>query len=332
MHLHGWPLLAGLVALYVALLAHEAGHVVAGQFAGFRFGLLGVGPVCIVRFGQKLRLRWLPPSHWGPFALAYPVTPDRIAARAAWYVAGGPLASLALALAAAACVWLAPDRAILRWATPLALVSASIFVATAQPFGTGAGVPSDGGRVWATLRGGADARATAALLALVGHSQAGVRPRDWDPALVAMAAEVRRPPAYLLAAATDLLRRSLDAGDLGAARAEIERIRGIYPRVPRWVRAEAAAEMAFWLAFYEKDPAAAAEFLRDARGLLVAPHRRLRAGAAILLRRGDLDGARSALDKADAALRESLETPSAFDQDLIDAVRREVEARMGTTS
>ncbi len=308
----------------MALVAHEAGHAVAGRLVGFRFGILAVGPLCIHKGGRRLSVRWLPPSHWGPFALTYPVTTENLTARTAWCVAGGPIASLLLASVGAILVWLTPEPAIHSVAAPLALTSACVFVATAQPFGTGSGIASDGGRVLALVRNKNDARSAAALVALEGLTEAGIRPRDWDSDLVGLAGQVSTPPAYALSAATALLRHAEDVGDLAEARNQIDRVRSVYPRVPRWLRADAAVEAAFWLAYFQNDASSARAFLRDARGPLVAGHRRLRAEAAVLLRSGDRAGARDALDNATAVLGQGLAAASPLDMELIEAVRRDL--------
>ncbi len=325
-HIAG-DLLPGLLGAYVALVAHEAGHVVAGRIVGFRFGILGVGPLCLARSGETLSLRWLPPSHWGPFSLAYPTTAEHVPSRLAWCVAGGPLASLLIALLAASCVRILPPegRHFTAW---LALLSACVFLATAQPFGTGAGIPSDGRRFWGLLRGDPDARSAAALVALAGSLAAGGRPRDWDGALLDLAATVREPPAFQLESATLLLLRALDIDDRDAARARAEQIRRLLPRVPRWLRADAAAEAAFWFARFEREAGTARRLLRDAGGL-GEPHRLLRARAAVLVEEGDLEAARAALERARAALGGGLGPPSALDLELLDAMGRELELRRG---
>ena len=156
-------------------------------------------------------LRRFPPSHGGPFAMAYPVTSTLSRSRACWYVAGGPLASAAIALGAASWMSATPEGLAHRVAGLLALLSACVFVATAQPFGTGAGVPSDGARAWSLLRDTRTARSFVALLALDGCALEGLRPRDWDPRLVQLAAQVDAPPAYSLEAATALLRWAIVA-------------------------------------------------------------------------------------------------------------------------
>ncbi len=70
---------------------------------GFRFGVLAVGPLWLLRAGEGLRVRWrCSPRYWGPMAMALPRGTHRLAERLTWYAAGGPVASLGTALAALA--------------------------------------------------------------------------------------------------------------------------------------------------------------------------------------------------------------------------------------
>jgi hypothetical protein len=231
-----------------------------------------------------------------------------------------------VAIVSALCARYLPEPAG-HWCAWLALTSAGVFVATAQPFGTGAGLPSDGARLLGLVRNDAQARAAAALVALESLDATGIRPRDWDKDLVDLAATVRRPPAYVLGAATDLLRRSMDCDDANAARAQVEKIRTLLPSVPRWLRSDAASEAAFWFAHFAKDPAVAAEFLRESRGPLTTAHRTLRAEAAVRLATGDLAGARAALERARVVLDRGIDAASSLDRMLIDAVGQELERR-----
>lgn len=73
-------LLSGLGILLVALAGHEVGHLAAGRLCGYRFGLLAVGPVCLMRSQDRFRLRWLPASHWGPFAAVSGFDTERLEA------------------------------------------------------------------------------------------------------------------------------------------------------------------------------------------------------------------------------------------------------------
>jgi hypothetical protein len=250
-------------AVFVALAAHEVGHLAAGRLAGFRFGLLAVGPLWVMRSVGRRRIRWRwAPAYWAPMAFAYPPDGRRIARRVFGYIAGGPAMSLALAAGA---YWLGqnlePSLA-RQFTAATALASAGIFIATAQPFvGTGIGLPTDGARLWAYVADTERARDVAAAMALDGLACEGVRPRQWDEALVARVGRVTAPPPLALGAAVSLFRYDLDREDLQSARARIERLRELAPQVPAMLRGAAVSELAFWMEHYEHDPQGAKRLL-----------------------------------------------------------------------
>jgi Zn-dependent protease len=134
-----------LGAMAASLVVHEAGHLVAGRMVGFRFAFLAVGPLLVRASSDGVVVKWrLSPAHWAPMAGAMPAAAKVTASQVAWYVAGGPLAN-GLAAAVSLTLIEAPVAPVAR---AMALMSACIFVATVQPFGTGVGIPSDGGRLW----------------------------------------------------------------------------------------------------------------------------------------------------------------------------------------
>ena len=65
----------GLVALFVALAAHECGHIFAGLAAGFRFRFWAAGPFFLVENDRgRLRLGWNRDAFlWGGVAATAPV-------------------------------------------------------------------------------------------------------------------------------------------------------------------------------------------------------------------------------------------------------------------
>jgi hypothetical protein len=136
-----------VAALFTAFALHECGHLAAGKLMGYRFRLLALGPLWIVRSPAGLRIYWRwSPIFWGPMAAAMPKSADRYASRIAWYIAGGPVASVIVAIAALVVSQLTHGESRLFLRT-LALASTCVFVATSQPYGTGIGVASDGGRL-----------------------------------------------------------------------------------------------------------------------------------------------------------------------------------------
>lgn len=134
-----------LGAMVVSLVLHEIGHLVAGRLVGFRFAFLAAGPLLVRTAAGTVVWKWrLSPAHWAPMAAAIPAAAHVTASQVAWYVAGGPIAS---ALVAGVSV-LFIDSPVAPAARAMALMSACILIATLQPFGTGAGIPSDGARLW----------------------------------------------------------------------------------------------------------------------------------------------------------------------------------------
>jgi hypothetical protein len=157
-----------LGAMALSLVLHETGHLIAGRMVGFRFAFLAVGPLLVRSTAVGLAWKWRPsPRHWGPMAAAIPAGEHVTASQVAWYVAGGPIASALVAVVAALLI----ESPAATAAKAMALMSACVFVATAQPFGTGAGIPSDGGRLWVYMTDRASAEREAGELA----DQEGVR-------------------------------------------------------------------------------------------------------------------------------------------------------------
>lgn len=309
-----------------ALAVHEAGHLVAGRIMGFRFGFFAIGPVWLAREGASIRLRWNRlPAAWGGMALAYPTDTRALAARMAFYAAGGPLASLALSVVA---FWVGNSipalTSLSRWAMVLALMSACVLVATVQPFGTGIGVRSDGGKVLLFAANRVKAKEEAAVVALMGLAAAGVRPREWSAELVRTAGAIRSPAALALGAMTLVLRHRLDQGNRLQAEAAVDALLGMYDASPALVRGDAAAEVAFYLAFFRRDVVEAKKFLKDAEPALTEQHRIFRADAAVRLRSSDAAGATRALRKAQAALEHALVEVTDLDRDLVAAVGNEL--------
>jgi hypothetical protein len=313
-----------LAGFWFALVAHEIGHIAAGLLMRWRFGLLALGPFWLARDRGRVRLRWNRiPAAWGGIALAYPTDTRRFVQAATVVAAGGPLASASVAvLAYATAGAFGPGTLATRLATALAIMSAGVLVATAQPFGTFMGPPSDGGRVLMFFRDRSAAEAWGASWPLAGMSMAGVRPRDWDEQFIDLAESVQHPPAPMLLAKEYLLRHWLDRGEAGRAAAAASAMATAYDDVGKAVRRDVAGELAFYFAFVRHDPDQARRYLADAAG--GERHRFHRAQAAILARSSDSSGARVAVQRARAALaRPGLES-TAMDLELIEAVEREI--------
>lgn len=306
-----------LAGLWAALLLHELGHLSAGLAQGFRFTLFAAGPLWIGRRGERLSVALnRSPLLWGGIAATMPTTRAALRRRFALVVGAGPVASLAASLAAFAALPLAPGRGA-TFVSALAWSSLFVFLATAQPFGAGGGLGSDGGRLAALLSAGRRGDVELAYLSVIAASTAGVRPRDLPAAEIE--ALLAAPPGPLMecAAVSLAYRRALDAGRAEEARGLLERGAALLPRLSRAMRGDLLVELADRRA-REGDLDAARRALDGVGGPFVERHRRLRAEASLARAEGRGSDALRLVAEARAALEAPLFEATALDRDLLD--------------
>jgi hypothetical protein len=315
---------------FVAVAAHEAGHVLGGRIVAFRLLLFIVGPFRLERgadgFTAGLNRSVL---LGGGLAAMTPLGLHDLRRRTIVVVAMGPTVSLIvgaqlLALHQATLPLLGPPgAAAFRALASLVLlllgaVSLLLGVVTLVPTRAG-GFYSDGARMLRLMKASDQAEREVALIALTGMSMAGTRPRDWDPALVERCAGIADGGPFEAGGRQLAYAHALDRGDIAAARSHLEAALGTIAQFPAPARASLLLAAATFHALYDGDAERARSFLQQARGrqMLATPHQRRLAEAAIRLAEGDVAGARElardarrltagALDRGGAALDEAL--------------------------
>lgn len=324
----------GQAAIVVALLplmwllvvaAHEAGHVLGGRLGGFRTLLYIVGPLKLERtvHGFALGLN-RSIALAGGLAAMVPEGLHDLRRRTFVMVAGGPLASfivgtqfLALHQATSSLTFRGdagfPGQLLGIVLLGLGLLSLLIGLVTLIPARAG-GFYSDGARMLRLGRATEETEREVALLALVGMSMAGSRPRDWDATLVAASAAIADGGPFEVGGRQFAYAHALDRGDVAAARTHLEAALDRIQQLPPASRASLLYAAATFYALYDGDAERGRGLLQQARsGLLAAPHQRLLAEAAVRLADGDASRARdaarmveamaaSALDRGGAAL------------------------------
>jgi hypothetical protein len=293
-----WLWLAIPMALWLVILVHELGHVIAGLSQGFRFLLLAVGPLWLERSTGGLRLRFNRLlATWGGLAATVPVDLHDLDRRMARMVIGGPLASLGLAilgvplLLAVRAEWLGPVGLWEPVALVVAVGSLGIFLVTLIPGQAGKGLRTDGRR-WLDLRRGDErARAEAAMLALTAASVGGVRPRDWDRDLLERAACFGDQSTVDASAFLLLHEFHLDRGEIDEAREGLERALDLWSELPSLMHASLAVTAAYFEARHG-DLATARRWLEEAKGPLVEDWQLRLAEAAVAAAEGRPDAAR----------------------------------------
>lgn len=138
-----WDLLMLPVLVVMVLAVHEAGHLAGGMGRGMRFLLFIAGPFGLVRTQEGIRFRWFfNLGTLGGLAAALPDPGRTLRTQLVPMIAGGPLASLLLALAGMG-LFLLSDGRLAAYGLVTMLLSAAIFLVTAAPFRAG-GFMSDG--------------------------------------------------------------------------------------------------------------------------------------------------------------------------------------------
>jgi len=244
-------------------------------------------------------------------------------------VAGGPLASFALALAAWAPLALGtslpPLVDVVLGIT--ALISAGLGVVTIIPMRSG-GFASDGGRLLRLVRGGPVAERESAMLPLIALSTAETPPREWPREMVEAVVALRDGSSDECVGNLMAYYRALDTGDVALAARRMERTLETLDAVPPALAPSVHLEAAFFAA-HRGDGARAREHLARVteKAYGVKPYDRDRAAAAIAVAEGDLSLARELAERALAGLP----AHAAFRRDSLRAILAAAEAPVEAT-
>lgn len=175
-----WDLLAFPFLMLIVLGTHEIGHLIGGLSQGMRFLLLIVGPFGWHASVSGPRFEWnTNVALMGGLAATLPTeVGSSLRRQLLVMIAGGPLASLLLAIFAVAAIAYVEPR-LAAYCLIVAVTSFGIFLVTLIPVRAG-GFMSDGMQLIDVWRGGTAVVERSALLRVFAQSMDGVRPRDWD--------------------------------------------------------------------------------------------------------------------------------------------------------
>jgi hypothetical protein len=289
------PMLVVLVLLvaYAGIVVHELGHVAGGLLARFRFYLFVAGPLRVERDPDTGRVRVgfnRVVGLAGGIAAMLPTGTHDLRRRFGYLIAGGPLASFALALV----LW--PVSRLVEGSAPIAgivltmaaLISAALGVVTLIPMRSG-GFTSDGGRLLRMLRGGPEAEREAATLPLLSLSYNETPPRQWPRELVEQAVAHQDGSGEECYANLLAYYHALDSGDLATAGRWLARTLELLPASPKAMHPGVHLEAAFFTAAHRRDAARAREHLAQVppNAFGVREPDRHRAEAALALAEGD---------------------------------------------
>ncbi|MFL5733870.1 MAG: hypothetical protein ACJ78Q_11785 [Chloroflexia bacterium] len=301
-------LLVWVPFLLLEVVAHEMGHLLAGKLVGFRFVFCTIGPFKFTSTGRGLALGYN--ENWmtvAGSAASIPEHPRHARQRELARIAGGPIASLLLggmALALAASTGGLPHRL----CELAAITSLFSFGANMLPFKSG-GSLSDGARIKMLLSSKGAGDRYCAIVALVGASKRGQRPRDWNHEWSTRATGLADGSLDDIAGNHLAYYAAVDANDMAGAEAHMERALAASEgaHIPHRVRWTILVDAAFFLAYFRGD-APTARALLTAAGDARTSHDRfiqLRAEAAALLAEGKLAQAQAIAAEGLAALEQA---------------------------
>lgn len=273
--IHKLGVVLALPAIWLLVVGwHEVGHLVGGWMTGGRFLLLVIGPIMLRRTPVGIRLMWNRNVNLsGGMAACLPLETGRMTPRrAAVMILGGPIASVVLAVGA---LWLSAALAagagsvpsgsavLQHMAVATAGLSLLIFFVTAFP-GAAGGFKTDGKRVFDLLRGDRGSEQEAAVLALTTAGLAGMRPADFDPALVARAVSLSDGSLFDLYGNLTAYGWAADRGDWPAAQGHLDRVLAGEIQLVPYMRDVVRCEYAWLLATAGADGVSARAWLASA--------------------------------------------------------------------
>jgi hypothetical protein len=288
---------------------HELGHLLGGMAVGFRPLLFMVGPLRVERTGDRFSTKLtFKGAMFGGLAACAPMDTRDLRRRTLWLIAGGPLASLVtgilfLTLRPLLDAPPLPDALLLV----SGLVSLLIWMIASIP-GTAGGFYSDGARIIRLLRGGPDVEREVAVIAIMGLSMGGARPREWSPELVARGAAGEPDTIFGVAGRLYAHMYEVDHGRVEAARAQLQAVLAAIEILPKQSRAGLMLQAALFAARADRDAVRARELLEQSvGGVMVPAHSRPLVEAAIALIEGDRARAAERLSAAEAGLKGAID-------------------------
>lgn len=303
---NAWDLLLLPVSVLLVLAVHEAGHLFGGYLRGMRFLLYIVGPFQLTRTTSGIRFSWVfNLGTFGGLAAAAP-DPDRpIRPQLLSLIAGGPLASLALALFGISLLFMADGR-VAAHGLFIAFVSALIFLATVVP-GRAGGFMSDGMQFIDVLRGGDAVLERQQIMTVMAQSMAGIRPRDWQADWLEQAAHSdSADPLRRVAVRQLAMLAAEDRGATAAADVHAEWLAEHTDDYPQGFRQSLTLELCLH-ALARGNPNGARMWLVQSKGGIVDKARRALAEGELALAEGDKSLAFSKELEARAQLKHGMD-------------------------
>lgn len=219
----GLMFLSFLPVTWLALILHEAGHLLGGLWGGMKPEMLVVGPLKVAfpnswpRFALNREF-----SIWMGLATCVPPKGNPSMFRLVMMIAGGPTISLLSGLVGYV-VWVRLGGVWGLIAAFYSVASTVLGLAALLPFHWD-GFLSDGSQLWQMIRGLKDPAARWMLAGVARDNLSGVRPREWSVAPIKTVLAKISDPVIQVAACSVVAVSADDSGDRSASEAAFDMV------------------------------------------------------------------------------------------------------------
>lgn len=273
-----------LLSFVAAIIAHELGHAIAALIVQFQVQSFTVGPIMLHREAAGLRFRRTQVKIGGLVTIV-PVGLHELGKRMLVVVVGGPTSSFLFAALAFVVGRSLGEPLQSRWMNPFSVVSGAVGILSLIPMRSF--YRSDGAQIWDLLRSPAKAERQCALLAIAGAAKAGLRPRDWDSALIEKALSITDNAAGDVSANVIAYESSMDRGEFDLANKHLEAALRLRHKCPINLKSGLALDAAFYYSMVRQDSSLAKEWLNECdRRYVYEKYSLLMVEAAVLLSDG----------------------------------------------
>jgi hypothetical protein len=271
-----------VVAFYIAVFVHEAGHLMAGWIAGFEPRTFMVGMFFLHKEARGWRFQFRPRYLMaGGLAAAIPLSDQNLLRRYLLLVAGGPAASLALVPITIFAAGTAGR--ILFWVNLILLISACI------PY-TASCYPSDAKLMALLPRGGPLSGRLVAVVFLLSLDAQGKEPDQWPRKYLAALDVVTKDNSRMPPALSFLLADAAGREDLARTAELLERALAICHKMPPMAQQGFLTAASCYHGFAHGDVTRAEKWLDQARKVKGSAARKdwdSKALAAVLYAKGE---------------------------------------------
>lgn len=324
-------LLAAIIPIYFFVVGfHEIGHAVVGKMMGFDFRMYIIGPFFFEKENEIWKFKWNKSLNLsGGMVVCLPTSEENLRNRFINYAAGGPVASILLAIFIFGIWYFLPDNVPnhdLKFFGIVLLIisflSFLIFLITTIPFKAGT-FYSDGGRIKRLLKNDETSELEILFLKIISKTNTGVRYADIDQKDLDQAyylADRLNDPfkVYLI---SYLFHAAFDKNELDNAEVYLNQYLDKVTEIPEPFRGVAWLDTCIFYGFARKDHSKAQEYWSNFKlGPFVPKAQILLAEAVLAILIGDITKVEELKEKA------LQELPNLLDKGMAISIKERLES------